>query len=70
MNKEKEKTPVMHRVLAIAGVLLFLFLIIGLIVSVVKKADAGTILAWLFGLIVVPCIFYVFLRFSKRRKQK
>ena len=62
---KKEMNPKVKRVLAVITLILMAGCVIGLIVSVVKKAPPGTILAFLFCLMVVPCVFYAILKFAE-----
>ena len=67
---KKEMNPKVKRVLAVITLILMAGCVIGLIVSVVKKAPPGTILAFLFGLMVVPCVFYIIVRFGEISRKK
>ena len=67
---KKELNPRLKRVLAIITLILMAGCAIGLIVSVIQKAGPRIILAFLFGLMVVPCVFYIIIRFGEiSRKQ-
>ena len=67
---KKQLNPKVKKVLAVITLVLMAFLIIGLIVAVIRKADPGTILALLFCLMVVPCVFYAIVKFAEiSRKQ-
>ena len=58
------------RILAIAGLLFFAGVFISLIIHLARNAEPGVILAHLFCLIVVPCLFYVFLLLRRIRREK
>lgn len=67
---KKKLDPKVKRVLAIIALILMALLIAGLIASVAKKAAPGTILAYLFGIMVVPCVFYAIIKFGEISKKK
>ena len=62
---KKQLNPKVKKVLAVITLVLMALLVIGLIVAVIRKAAPGTILAFLFCLMVVPCVFYAILKFAE-----
>lgn len=67
---KKQLNPNVKKVLAVITLVLMAFLVIGLIIAVIRKAAPGTILAFLFCLMVVPCVFYAIIKFAEiSRKQ-
>ncbi|MDO4809204.1 MAG: hypothetical protein Q4A04_04455 [Eubacteriales bacterium] len=62
---KKQLNPKVKKVLAVITLVLMALLVIGLIIAVIRKAAPGTILAFLFCLIVVPCVFYAILKFAE-----
>lgn len=62
---KKQLNPKVKKVLAVITLVLMALLVIGLIIAVIRKAAPGTILAFLFCLMVVPCIFYAILKFAE-----
>ena len=67
---KKQLNPKVKKVLAVITLVLMALLVIGLIVAGIRKAAPGTILAFLFCLMVVPCVFYAIIKFAEiARKQ-
>lgn len=62
---KKQPNPKVKKILAVVTLVLMALLIIGLIIAVIKKAAPGTILAFLFCLMVVPCVFYAIIKFAE-----
>ena len=62
--------PKIKRVLAVITLLLMAALVVGLIISVIRKSAPGIILAYLFGIMVVPCVFYAIVKFGEISKKQ
>ena len=58
-NKPSHSLP--KRIGAVLGLIFILFCILGLLINIILGGDAKVTLLFLFGLIVVPAVFYVFL---------
>lgn len=59
-KKQSAHSP-LKRFGAVLGLLFIFFCLIGLFANIIMGGDAKITLLFLFGLIVVPAVFYVFL---------
>lgn len=65
LPQNNDTYSVFQRVLAILALLFFLGTFIVLVITLATDKDRGKILACLFVLMVIPCIFYLFQWFTK-----
>ena len=70
LKKTGAKAGLIKRSFAVLGLIFIALCLIGLIISIISGSEPGVTLMFLFGLIVIPCIFYAFAMtvrlFSKR----
>ncbi len=58
-NKTRHSLP--KRIGAVLGLIFIFFCILGLLINIILGGDVKITLLFLFGLIVIPAVFYVFL---------
>lgn len=62
MNEDLKKK--IKRILALAGVILIILCLVGMLINAIIGGPANYTLLFLFLLIVVPALIYIFIHFS------